>query len=125
MNQAPLFPDVSDARQQAIESDIAAAGGLQDVGKELGLADCPITAGKLLSNKVQQNGRHRLSDAETWRIRQLARKVAGRSQLHELESDELDFEGGKWLTSEDIKARKKKRIRQLLAELTQLQQDDE
>jgi hypothetical protein len=125
MNQVPLFPDVSDARMQAIESDIAAAGGLQEVGMELGLADCPITAGRLLSNKVQQNGRHRLSDAETWRIRQLARKVAGRSQLHELESDELDFEGGKWLTSEDIKARKKKRIRQLLAELTQLQQDDE
>jgi hypothetical protein len=124
MNQVPLFPDVSDARMQAIESDIAAAGGLQEVGMELGLADCPITAGKLLSNKVQQNGRHRLSDAETWAIRQLARKVAGRSQLHELESDELAFEG-KWLTSNDIKARRKKEKAALLARLMQLEQEEE
>lgn len=125
MSQASLFPDLLADRRNAIEADINAAGGLQDVGMELGLASCPITAGRLLSNKVQQNGRHRLSDEETWQIRQLARKTAGRSCLHDLESDALDYEGGKWLTSDDIKARRKKRKAQLLAELVKLEQEEE
>lgn len=124
MNQTLLFPDVLADRLAAIEADIGAAGGFQVVGHELGLSDDPETAGRILNNKLRQNGRHRLSDEETWRIKRLARKASGKSRLHELESDELAFEG-KWLTTEDIKARRRKRKAALLAELLQLEQEDE
>lgn len=125
MNQAPLFPDLStDLRRTAIEADVDAAGGLQIVGHELKLAADPVAAGKLLSNKINQNGRHRLTDDETWKIKQLARLRAGRSRLHELENDAIKFEG-RWLTDEDIKARRKKRKTALLAELIELEQEEE
>jgi hypothetical protein len=123
MNQALLFPDLLADRRTSIEADVDAAGGLQFVGYELGLAADPTAAGKLLSNKINQNGRHRLTDEEAWLIRQLARQKSGRSRLHELESDALKFEG-KWLTSEDIKARKKKRKEALLRELLDLECED-
>jgi hypothetical protein len=123
MNQGSLFPDLLGDRLTAVEADIDAAGGLQVVGEELGLSDDPIAAGKLLSNKVQQNGRHRLSDEETWMIRQLARRKSGRSRLHDLESDALNFEG-KWLTTDDIKARRRKRKTALLKELLELEQEE-
>lgn len=110
----------------AIEADINAAGGLQIVGHKLGLHDDPVEAGKLLSNKIRKNGRHRLSDEETWSIRELARaSVAGKSQLHELESATLNYEGGRWLTSEDIKAKRRKRKAALLRELIELEEEDE
>jgi hypothetical protein len=124
MNQTLLFPDLLADRRTAIEADVDAAGGQQVVGHELGLADDPVTAGKLLSNKINQNGRHRLSDEETWRIRQLARQKAGRSRLHDLECASLKFEG-KWLTTEDIRARKRKRKSALLEELLKLEREDE
>lgn len=124
MNQAPLFPDLLGDRRTAIEADVAAAGGLQIVGHELGLHHDPVTAGKLLSNRINDNGRHRLTDLDVWQIRQMARARSGRSRLHELENDVLDFDG-KWLTSEDIKARKRKRRAALLAELVALDQEDD
>lgn len=124
MNQTLLFPDLLADRRTAIEADVDAAGGLQVVGHELGLGDDPVAAGKLLSNKINQNGRHRLTDEETWRIRQLARQKSGRSRLHELECDTLAFEG-RWLTSDDIKAKRRKRKAALLKELIELEQEDE
>jgi hypothetical protein len=124
MNQAQLFPDLSPAEQAAIEADVAAAGGLQVVGEALGLAENAIDAGKILSNKIQRNGRHRLSDVEAKTIRRLARERAGRSRSFELEAHALNYEG-RWLTSEDIKARKKKRKAALLAELLELEREEE
>lgn len=128
MNQAQLIPDSPSTpdkeRRQAIEADIDAAGGQQIVGQDLGLADDPIAAGKLLSNKVNGNGRHRLTGSEEWQIKQMARIRSGRSRLHELDSSLLNFEG-KWLTSEDIKARRRKRKAALLAELIELEREEE
>lgn len=124
MNQVLMFPDLLADRRNAIEADIAAAGGQQIVGHELGLAHDPTAAGKLLSNKVNQNGRHRLTDEEVWQIRQMAREKSGRSRLTELENEALNFEG-RWLTSDDIKARRRKRKAALLRELIELEQEDE
>jgi hypothetical protein len=119
-----LFPDLSADRRTAIEADVDAAGGQQVVGHDLGLHDDPKEAGKLLSNRINENGRHRLTDFDVWRIRQLARQRAGKSRIHEFESQALHFEG-KWLTSEDIKARRRKRKAALLAELLELEQEEE
>jgi hypothetical protein len=124
VNQESLFPDLLADRRVAIEADVDAAGGLQIVGHELGLADDPGAAGKLLSNRINQNGRHRLTDKDVFRIRQLARARSGRSRIHEFECDALKYEG-KWLTSEDIKARRRKRRAALLAELVDLEGEDE
>lgn len=122
--QRLLFPDLLADRRTAIEADVAAAGGQQIVGLELKLDEDPIEAGKKLSNKIQRNGRHDLKDEEVWLIRELARKNAGRSRLHELECSALNYEG-RWLTTEDIKARRRKRKAALLAELIELEQEDE
>jgi hypothetical protein len=122
-----LFDHVTDVdadRKLAIEADIGAAGGQQIVGHALGLADDPQDAGKLLSNKLNQNGRHRLTDAEVWKIRKMAKEKSGRSRLTELENQLLNFEG-KWLTTEDLKARRKKERAALLTRLQQLEQEDE
>lgn len=124
MTQEPLFADDIRARQLAIEADISAAGGLQSVGMDLQLADDPISAGRALSNKVQRSGRHELKDSELWQIKALARQRVGRSVVHEWESSALDYEGGKWLTTEDIKARRRKRKAALLAELIALEQEE-
>jgi hypothetical protein len=125
MNQTLLFPDVLSDRLAAIEADVDSAGGKQIVGHKLGLHDDPVEAGKLLSNKIRKNGRHRLTDEDTWQIRQLARESsAGRSRLSDLESAALNFEG-RWLTSDDIKARRKKRKAVLLRELIELEQEEE
>lgn len=124
MAQVLLFPDIQADRRNAIEADVAAAGGLQAVGHDLGLDDDPTAAGKLLSNRINCNGRHRLTDTDVWKIRQLARERAGYSRIHELESSILNYEG-RWLTSEDIKARKKKRKAALLAELIELEREEE
>jgi hypothetical protein len=125
MSQMPMFPDVLADRLHAIEADIEAAGGKQIVGHKLGLHEDPMEAGKLLSNKIRKNGRHRLTDEDTWQIRQLAREsAAARSRLTDLENVALNFEG-RWLTSDDIKTRRKKRKAVLLAELLKLEQEDE
>lgn len=125
MTQEPLFQDVTSLRQLAIEADVAAAGGLQIVGHQLGLHEDPVEAGKLLSNKIRRNGRHRLTDDDVWAIRQLARlSNTSRSALHDLESKTLHY-AGKWLTSDDIKALRKKRRAELLAELVKLDQEEE
>jgi hypothetical protein len=78
----------------------------------------------LLADRRNQNGRHRLTDEEAWRVKQLARQQAGRSRLQELENDVLKFEG-KWLTSEEIKAKRKKRKADLLRQLIELEEEDE
>jgi hypothetical protein len=122
--QRLLFPDLLADRRTAIEADVAAAGGQQIVGLELKLDEDPIEAGKKLSNKIQRNGRHDLKDEEVWLIRELARKTAGRSRLHELECSALNYEG-RWLTTEDIRARRRKRKAALLAELIELEQEEE
>jgi hypothetical protein len=122
--QTPLFPDLSADRRTAIEADIDAAGGLQVVGHELELADDPVAAGKLLSNKINENGRHRLTDLDVWRIRRMARERSGRSRIHEFESAALNFEG-KWLTSEDLKARRRKLRAFHLSKLQELEQEEE
>lgn len=125
MTQEPLFPDVLSQRLTAIEADVNAAGGQQIVGHKLGLHDDPVEAGKLLSNKIRKNGRHRLSDEESWQIKQWAREShAGRSHLVDLENALLNFEG-RWLTSEDIKAKRRKRKAVLLRELIELEQEEE
>lgn len=125
MTQEPLFPNVLSQRLEAVEADVNAAGGLQVVGHKLGLHDDPVEAGKLLSNKIRKNGRHRLSDEEAWNIRSWARESdAARSRLAELENSILNFEG-RWLTSDDIKARRRKRKAALLRELIELEQEEE
>lgn len=125
MNQALLFPDLLADRRNAIQADVDAAGGQQIVGHRLGLDDDPIAAGKLLSNKINRNGRHRLTDDEAWQIRQWARESSSaRSRLTELENESLAFEG-RWLTSADIKAKRRKRKSALLAELIQLEQEED
>lgn len=122
--QGSLFPDLSSDRRTAIEADIDAAGGQQVVGHDLKFHDDPKEAGKLLNNKLNENGRHRLSDFDIWRIRQLARSRSGRSRIHEFESSVLNYEG-KWLTSEDIKARRRKLKAALLTQLLELEREDE
>lgn len=125
MNQIPLLKDHAAERKNAVEADIYAAGGYAAVGVELGLSDDTKTAATLLNNKVNRNGRHRLSDDELWQIKQWARERKGVSRVHELESDALKFEG-KWLTSEEIKAQKRQRTTELLKQLIEhLQEDDE
>jgi hypothetical protein len=125
MNQALLFPDLVADRLAAIDADVDAAGGKQIVGHKLGLHDDPVEAGKLLSNKIRRNGRHRLTDEDVWQIRQWARESsAGISRLSDLENTLLHFEG-RWLTSDDIKAKRKKRKALLLRELIELEQEDE
>lgn len=125
MTQEPLFPDVLSQRLTAIEADVAAAGGQQVVGHKLGLHEDPVEAGKALSNKIKKNGRHRLTDEEVWSIKQWAREShAGRSHLADFENSLLNFEG-RWLTSEDIKAKRRKRKAALLRELIELEQEDE
>jgi hypothetical protein len=113
VNQALLFPDLSADRRNAIEGDIDAAGGLQIVGHELGLADDPVAAGKLLSNRVNENGRHRLSDFDVWQIKQLARKAAGRSRIVEFECDVLKADLH-WVTQEEQVERSEQRLESLL-----------
>lgn len=124
MNQIPLLKDHAAERKNAIEADIYAAGGYAAVGVELGLSDDTKTAATLLNNKVNRNGRHRLSDDELWQIKQWARERKGVSRVHELESDALKFQG-KWLTSEEIRAMRRQVKAQLLRQLIELEQEEE
>jgi hypothetical protein len=124
MDQISLLKDHDDARKSALEADIYGAGGFQIVGHDLKLNDDPETAGRVLNNKMNENGRHRLSALEVWQIKQWARQRSGVSRLHELESDDLKFEG-KWLTSEDLRLRRRKRKAAILAELMELEQEEE
>ena len=124
MNQIPLLKDHAAERKNAIEADIYAAGGYAAVGVELGLSEDTKTAATLLNNKVNRNGRHRLSDDELWQIKQWARERKGVSRVHELESDALKFEG-KWLTSEEIRAMRRQIKAQLLRQLIELEQEEE
>jgi hypothetical protein len=95
------------------------------VGHKLGLHDDPVEAGKLLSNKIRKNGRHRLTDEETWNIKQWARESeVAKSHLVELENALLNFEG-RWLTSADIKAKRRKRKAALLRELMALESEED
>lgn len=123
MTQQPLFKDLLKDRLAAIEADVDAAGGKQAVGHKLGLHDDPGEAGRLLSNKLRRNGRHRLSDEEVWSIRQLARAAAGRSHIHEFESGQLQADLH-WITPEEQQERSEKRLVALLdqvqAELAQM-----
>lgn len=124
MKQTALLPE-GNARRIALEADVNAAGGRQIVGHRLGLHEDPQEAGRALSNRINRNGRHRLTDDDVWAIKQWARESAtGRSQLMELEAQELTFEG-RWLTREDIKARRRQRKAALLKELMQLEQEEE
>jgi hypothetical protein len=125
VTQEPLFPNVLSQRTIAIEADVKAAGGQQVVGHKLGLHDDPVEAGKLLSNKIRKNGRHRLTDEETWNIKQWARESeVAKSHLVELENALLNFEG-RWLTSADIKAKRRKRKAALLRELMALESEED
>jgi len=124
MNQIPLLKDHAAERKNAIEADIYAAGGYAAVGIELGLSDDTKTAATLLNNKVNRNGRHRLSDDELWQIKQWARERKGVSRVHELESDALKYQG-KWLTSEEIRAMRRQVKAQLLRQLIELEQEEE
>ena len=121
--QEQLFPDFPADRRAAIEADVDTGGGLQVVGYALGLGDDPIAAGKILSNRIKQNGRHRLTDEDVWTIRQLARQKTGISRLHELESSALNFEG-RWLTTQDLKLRRKKQIAHHMTQLQSLLAQD-
>lgn len=113
MTQEPLFKDLLKDRLAAIEADIDAAGGKQMVGHKLGLHDDPTEAGKLLSNKIRKNGRHRLSDEEVWSIRQLARNAVGRSLVHEFESVELQADLH-WITQQEQMERQEQRLESMM-----------
>lgn len=124
MTQEPLFTDILAERLAAIGADVHAAGGEKTVAAILWPNLKPDTAQRRLSNALNVKQRHALTDDEVWTVKQLARKAVGRSQIHEFESSHLEFEG-KWLTSEDIKARKRKRKAALLAELIELEREEE
>lgn len=119
-----LIRDEKSERMAAIEADVYAAGGYQIVGHDLGLHEDPDTAGRVLSNKVNENGRHRLSASELWQIKQWARERKGISRIHELECDALKF-AGKWLSSDEIRAMRRQRKAELLRQLIELEQEEE
>jgi hypothetical protein len=124
MTQEPLFKDILAERLAAIGADVHAAGGEKIVGAALWPNLKPDTAQRRMSNALNVKQRHALTDDEVWTVKQLARKSVGRSQIHEFECSHLEFEG-KWLTSEDIKARRRKRRQALLAELVELDREEE
>lgn len=124
MTQEPLFKDVLRERLIAIGADVDAAGGEKVVGTLLWPKLSPDTAARRMANALNPKQRHVFTDDEVWVIKQKARLAVGRSQLHELECSSLEYEG-KWLTSEDIKIRRRKRRAALLAELVQLDREDE
>lgn len=124
MTQEPLFKDILSERLAAIGADVDAAGGEKAVGGLLWPILKPDTAQRRMSNALNVRQRHALTDDEVWTIKQMARQAVGRSQLHEFECSHLEFEG-RWLTSEDIKARRKKRKTALLAELIELERQEE
>lgn len=124
MTQEPLFTDILADRLAAIGADVDAAGGEKVVGAALWPNLKPDTAQRRMSNALNPKQRHALADIEVWQIKQMARAAVGRSQIHEFECAVLNFEG-KWLTSEDIKARRKKRKAELLRQLIELEQEDE
>lgn len=122
--QHPLFKDILAERLAATGADVDAAGGEKTVAVLLWPNLKPDTATRRMSNALNVKQRHALTDDEVWQIKQLARRANGRSHLHEYESACLEFEG-KWLTTEDIKARRRKRKAVLLAELVKLEQEEE
>lgn len=124
MTQEPLFKDILSGRLAAIGADVDAAGGEKVVGAALWPNLKPDTAQRRMSNALNTKQRHMLTDAEVWQIKQMARAAVGRSQIHELECAALNFEG-KWLTSEDLKARRKKRKAEILRELLELEREDD
>lgn len=124
MTQEPLFKDLLAGRLAAIGADVDAAGGEKAVGTVLWPLLKPDTAQRRMSNALNTKQRHELADSEVWQIKEMARRISGRSRLHEFESSGLDFEG-RWLTTEDIKARRKKRKAALLAELIELEREEE
>jgi hypothetical protein len=124
MTQEPLFTDILAGRLAALGADVHAAGGEKTVAAVLWPKLKPDTAQRRMSNALNVKQHHALTDGEVWQVKQLARAAVGRSQLHEFECAHLEFEG-KWLTSEDIKARRRKRRAALLAELVELESHDE
>jgi hypothetical protein len=105
-------------------ADVESAGGAKVVGSALWPDLDPETAGRKLSNALNPRQKQALTYEQLQVVKQLARTECGRSQLHEFESADLNFEG-KWLTSEDLKARRRKRKASLLAELMELEQEEE
>jgi len=99
MNNQRIFQDDKEW-EAALEADVAAAGGPQVVGHILWPHLDPITAGKKASNAANPKQRQEFTPKEIRRIKSLARAAAGRSQLHAVESGELDCEI-KWTTLEE------------------------
>ncbi len=124
MTQEPLFKDLSANRLVAIAADVDAAGGEKTVGVALWPKLSPDTAARKMSNALNPKQRHELSHDEVWTIKQMARAAVGRSRLVEFECGELQAEV-KWLTKEDIKAKRKKRRAVLMAELIELEREEE
>jgi hypothetical protein len=124
MTQEPLFKDLSANRLVAIAADVDAAGGEKIVGAALWPKLSPDTAARKMSNALNPKQRHDLSHNEVWVIKQLARDAVGRSRVVEFECGELQADV-KWLSKEDIKAKRKKRRAMLMAELIELESEDE
>jgi hypothetical protein len=124
MTQEPLFKDLSANRLVAIAADVDAAGGEKVVGIALWPKLSPDAAARKMSNALNPRQRHELGHDEVWAIKQLARAAVGRSRLVEFECGELQAEV-KWLTKEDLAARRRKRKAALLAELIELENEEE
>lgn len=114
--QISLLKDYEADRKAALEADINAAGGQAAVGIALQLSDDPKTAATLLNNKLNENGRHRLSAREEWQIKQIARQHSGRSRLVEYECGELRADLH-WVTEEEFIERKERLLESKLTEI--------
>lgn len=115
MKQAEAFQ--SDALYlDAAKADALAAGGLKTVGHDLWSEMDPEDARDKLANALNKDHRQQLKYYELQRIKYLARRATGRSQLHALESKDLDCDLA-WLTDEDLDRREDERLESLFAEV--------
>ena len=102
MNQIPIFQGDEASHLASVAADVEAAGGYQVVGHRLGYNDDPITAGKILSNKLNtRQAKAVLSSWDEKRIRLWARETSGKSQSFADEAATLAAEVT-WKTSEMI-----------------------
>lgn len=85
------------------QADVDAAGGDKEVGSSLWPHLDPVTAGRKLSNALNPKQKQELTYAEIRKVKRLARIAVGESQLHALESDELECDV-RWRTAQDVVA---------------------
>lgn len=113
MRQTSIFP--GETWLDALRADVESAGGLKLVGADLWPELDPDIAGRKLSNALNVKQLQKLCYSQVMRIKKLARREAGRSQLHAHESGELDVELA-WLTDEDMDRRSIERLESLMTD---------